>query len=163
MLALLNDAVLARAALNNPTPEPQMIVPVLAEYRHLAVSLPQIEVLTSDDDRQDIFRLRRDAYVDAGFLPPSSPPAFWDRFDGEPTTLTLAARFNGTRIGGLRFSISLPATTQQHCPPARCPRCEGRGLPRLGHLLSSQGSHWRKACRCFHVPAFRPRLSVLVF
>lgn len=85
-----------------------MIVPAPTEYRRLAISLPHIEVLTSDEDQQDIFRLRRDAYVDAGFLPPSSPPAFWDRFDAEPTTLTLAARFNGARIGGLRCSISLP-------------------------------------------------------
>jgi hypothetical protein len=85
-----------------------MIVPICFESGRLSEDMPRVELGTCDEDQKDIFRLRRDVYVRAGFLPATFPPLFSDPFDAAAATLGLTARANGLLLGGMRISVSQP-------------------------------------------------------
>lgn len=68
---------------------------------------PVLELVTCDEDRDELFRLRHEAYVAAGFIAPGHGHGrFVDTFDIEPSTVTLVASRGGRARGGLRLSVS---------------------------------------------------------
>ncbi|MGA2125566.1 MAG: hypothetical protein ABSG76_05365 [Xanthobacteraceae bacterium] len=62
----------------------------------------------SADDREAIYRLRYDAYLRGGEIPPSFSRRFTDRVDDDDNTWNFGVRIDGLLAGSIRLSVTIP-------------------------------------------------------
>ncbi len=76
----------------------------------------QIVLVTGDAARREVFRLRYESFLAAGWIEPSQETELRDSFDALPTTVIVAAQSAGRLMATLRIALRTPRSEDPALP-----------------------------------------------